>query len=289
MIAFHWEWDPVVVTPLAVSFLLYGIGLTGLWRRAGFGRAVAPWQAGCFLAGWLTLVAAVVSPLHEYGEHLFLAHMIEHELLMAVAAPLLAVSRPLGTFLHAFPRAFRHSLIAAAGAGPVQWLWRALTRPTIATLLHAVAIWVWHIPVLLDGTLQSEMLHRAQHFCFLVTALFFWWAILRRPRRDYGLGALHVFITMIHTGLLGALLTLAPHDAYPLQTQDAPLFGLTPLEDQQLAGLFMWVPGGAIYLCCGLALLWAWLCRRGAQTPGNGWLAVSDRNAPRHDALSADA
>jgi putative membrane protein len=67
---------------------------------------------------------------------------------------------------------------------------------------------------------------------------------------------------MVHTGLLGALLTLAPHDAYPLQTQDAPLFGLTPLEDQQLAGLFMWVPGGAIYLACGLGLLWAWLSHR---------------------------
>ena len=92
------------------------------------------------------------------------------------------------------------------------------------------------------------MLHRLQHICFLVTALFFWWAIFRRPVREYGLGALHVFVTMMHTGLLGALLTLAPRDAYPLQTHDAPLFGLTPLEDQQLAGLFMWVPGGAIYL-----------------------------------------
>jgi putative membrane protein len=262
MIDFDWEWDPFVVVPLVLTFILYNAGLIRLWRRAGVGRGVALWQAASFLVGWLTLVVALVSPLHEYGEHLFLAHMIEHELLMAVAAPLLAVSRPLGMFLHALPRAVRLSLISTSGTRPVQWLWSRLTEPTMATLLHAVAIWVWHIPALLDGTLQSELLHRLQHLCFLVTALFFWWAILRMPRRDYGLGALHVFVTMIHTGLLGALLTLSPHDAYPLQTHDAPLFGLTPLEDQQLAGLFMWVPGGAIYLCCGLALLYGWLSRR---------------------------
>jgi cytochrome c oxidase assembly factor CtaG len=259
---FDWEWDPFVVVPLLLSSALYGVGLIALWRRAGAGRGVTLWQAGCFLAGWLTLVGALVSPLHEYAEHLFTAHMIEHELLMAVAAPLLAVSRPLGTFLHALPRAWRLALIASAGTSPVQWTWRNLTAPVTATVLHAVAIWIWHIPALLDGTIRSELLHRLQHVCFLVTALFFWWAIFRRPAREYGLGALHVFATMMHTGLLGALLTLAPRDAYPLQTQDAVLFGLTPLEDQQLAGLFMWVPGGIIYLGCGLGLIWVWLHAR---------------------------
>jgi putative membrane protein len=264
MIDFDWEWDPFVVVPLTVTFVLYTVGLVRLWRRAGVGRGVARWQAICFLIGWLTLVMALVSPLHEYGEHLFLAHMVEHEMLMAVAAPLLAVSRPLGMFLHGLPRGLRLGSVGAARTQPLQWLWQRLTEPTTATSLHAVAIWVWHLPMLLDGTLQSELLHRLQHVCFLVTALFFWWAILRLPRRDYGLGALHVFITMVHTGLLGALLTLAPRVFYPLQTQDAPLFGLTSLEDQQLAGLFMWVPGGAIYLCCGLAMLYAWLSGPGA-------------------------
>lgn len=75
----------------------------------------------------------------------------------------------------------------------------------------------------------------------------FWWAILRRERRDHGADALHVFATTIHAGLLGALLTLAPHVLYPAQTVDAPSFGLTALQAQQLAGLFMWIPGGAVY------------------------------------------
>lgn len=250
-----WEFDPVVVVPLAVTGVLYAIGLRRLWLRAGIGRGVTRWQAIAFAAGWLTLAGALVSPLHELGEHLFVAHMVEHELLMAVAAPLLTSSRPLGTFLQALPG--RKRVVRAAGT--IAPVWKVLMVPVVATALHGIAIWVWHMPRLLDGTLQSDVVHRLQHVSFLGTALIFWWAILRRPRQTYGEGALHVFATMIHTGILGALLTLAPHVLYPLQTADAPAFGLTPLEDQQLAGLFMWVPGGALYLVAGLALGWLWL------------------------------
>jgi putative membrane protein len=259
MIELEWEWDPLVVVPLVVSLLLYSIGLGRLWTRAGVGRGVSLGRTGCFAAGWLTLVGALVSPLHEYGEHLFLAHMIEHELLMAVAAPLLALSKPIGTFLHALPREWRLILIDLAAAPPLRHGWVWLTTPLIATVLHAIAIWVWHIPAFLDATVESEAMHRLQHISFLVTALFFWWAIIRRPARDHGLGALHVFATMVHTGLLGALLTLAPRVFFPAQTADAPFFGLTALQDQQLAGLFMWVPGGVVYLGAGLYLLASWL------------------------------
>lgn len=263
-----WEWDGWVVVPLGLCATLYLTGAVSLWRRAGLGRGVAPWQAAAFAGGWLALVAALVSPLHEMGEHLFTAHMVEHELLMAVAAPLLAVSRPLGTFLRALPRGVRLALIRRAGTPPVRLCWRKLMHPFVATVLHAVAIWIWHVPAFLDATLVHENLHRLQHLSFLGTALIFWWAILRLPRRDYGVGALHVFATMLHTSLLGALLTLAPRVFYPLQTADAPLFGLTPLEDQQLAGLFMWVPGGALYLAAGLALAGLWLnSAKGASRP----------------------
>jgi cytochrome c oxidase assembly factor CtaG len=149
-------------------------------------------------------------------------------------------------------------LIGAAHAGPVRAGWTWLTGVTSATALHAIAIWVWHIPRLLDATLIHEDLHRLQHVCFLATALLFWWAVLRGPRRLYGLGALHAFLTMMHTSLLGALLALAPHLFYPLQTRGAPAFGLTPMEDQQLAGLVMWAPGGVVYMFAGLGLVAAW-------------------------------
>lgn len=106
-------------------------------------------------------------------------------------------------------------------------------------------------------------MHRLQHISFLVTALFFWWALFRRGRRDYGVGSIHVAITMVHTSILGALIALSPRLLYVLQTKDAPVFGLTPLEDQQLAGLIMWVPAGAIYAGAALALAALWIGFRG--------------------------
>jgi putative membrane protein len=266
-----WEFDPWVVIPLLLSAVLYVRGVVLLWRRAGMGRAIKRWQAACFATGWATLVIAVVSPLHELGEHLFTAHMIEHELLMAAAAPLLAVSRPLGAFLQALPRNIRGGILHASAFWPVRSIWHWLLLPLTATVLHGIAIWIWHIPVLLDATLTSEALHRFQHICFLGTGLIFWWAILRRARREHGVGALHVFATMVHTGVLGALLTLAPRVLYPVQTADAPSFGLSPLEDQQLAGLFMWIPGGVIYLAAGLALLGLWL---GSGRPRGHWIQL---------------
>jgi len=256
---FGWEADAWVAMPLALSLGLYATGLMRLWARAGAGRGVTFWQAGAFAAGWLVLFAALVSPLHEYAEHLFSAHMAEHELLMAVAAPLLALSRPLGVFLSALPGPWRHALASTAHLQTIALVWSTILLPLNATILHGIAIWTWHIPVLLDGTLVSENLHRLQHISFLGTALIFWWAIVRLPRREFGVGALHVFATMVHTGLLGALLTLAPHVLYPRQTADASLFGLSPLQDQQLAGLIMWVPGGALYLLAGLTFAALWL------------------------------
>jgi cytochrome c oxidase assembly factor CtaG len=94
MTRLEWSFDPFVTVPLAITGALYATGVVRLWARAGIWQSVKRWQAACFAAGWLSLFAALVTPLHELGEHLFTAYMIEHEILMAIAAPLLALSRP---------------------------------------------------------------------------------------------------------------------------------------------------------------------------------------------------
>lgn len=254
-----WTFDPWVVGPLLLSGVLYLAGTAALWSRAGAGRGVRPWQVVCYGAGLVALAGALTSPLHAWGERLFTAHMIEHEIIMAVAAPLMAVARPIGSILWALPRPVRLGLGAAGRHGAVRAVWSALTRPAVATILHGVAIWIWHIPALLDATVADTALHRLQHLAFLVTALLFWWALVRRA--DPGAACVHLFATMTHTGLLGALIALTPRVLYPGQTAGAALCGLSPLEDQQLAGLVMWIPAGTVYAGAALAFATAWIRR----------------------------
>lgn len=261
-----WTFDPWVVAPLFLSLAFYLAGTLRLWLRAGFGRGIGFRQAGAYAAGWLTLAAALLSPLHWLGERLFTLHMVEHEIVMAVSAPLLVLARPGGAFAWALPAALRHPVWRIGQARPLRLGWAFLTRPVVATLLHGLAIWVWHVPSLFDATVQHVGIHRLQHLSFLLSALLFWWALVRRCAP--GPAAVHVAITMLHTGLLGALLTFAPRVLYGAQTARAGIWGLTPLEDQQLAGLIMWVPAGTVYAVAALAFLAAWLRR-----PGKAWRA----------------
>jgi putative membrane protein len=252
-----WTFDPWILTPLLVSASLYAAGIFVLWRRAGWGRGIQSWQAAAYVVGWVALAAALVSPLHWLGEHLFTFHMIEHEIVMVLAAPLIAAARPLGALLWGLPKRLRLSLSRLLRMRPAARLWRVLTRPLNATVLHGVAIWIWHAPLPFDAAVTHVPVHRLQHLSFLLTALLFWWSLIRRA--DYGVAVGHLFVTMLHTSVLGALMALAPRVLYQAQTADALHWGLTPLEDQQLAGVMMWVPAGTVYAGAALAFAALWI------------------------------
>jgi putative membrane protein len=253
----QWTFDPWILMPLLVSASLYVAGVVVLWRRAGWGRGIKSWQAAAYMIGWLALAAALVSPLHWLGEHLFTFHMIEHEIVMVLAAPLIAAARPLGALLWGLPERLRMGLSRLLRARSIAQLWRFLTRPLNATVLHGVAIWVWHAPLLFDAAVTHDPVHRLQHLSFLLTALLFWWSLIRRA--DYGVATGHLFVTMLHTSVLGALMALAPRVLYQAQTAEALQWGLTPLEDQQLAGVMMWVPAGTVYAGAALAFAALWI------------------------------
>jgi putative membrane protein len=253
-----WTLDPWVLAGIGLPAWLYGRGLRALWGRAGVGRGVRTWQARCFLAGTLALIVALVSPLDALGGTLFSAHMLQHVVLMMVAAPLLALGAPLVPWLWALPRGSRVRLGAWAKAPVPAGLWGAASHPLGAWLLHAAAIWVWHAPVLYQATLRSEAVHVAQHLSFFGTAMLFWWTafeLSRRRRRKFGVGVLFVFTTAVHSSVLGALLTFSLVLWYPAYAPLTAAWGLTPLEDQQLGGLIMWVPAGLVYVAATLALL----------------------------------
>ena len=256
-----WTYDPWVIIPLYVSGILYLIGTTRLWGHAGHGKGVRQWQVLRFWSGWTLLALALVSPLHWLGERLFVAHMVEHEVLMVLAAPLLAFARPAGAFLWALPRGWRIRVGRAVRWRAVAGFWMVARDPLSATVLHAIALWAWHMPALYQSVLVNTFMHRLQHACFFFSAVLFWWALTNGPGRvrGYGIALACLFFTTLQTGLLGILLALSRHLWYPQQGDYAAIWGLSWLEDQQLAGLVMWVPPSLVYLIVGLYCAARWI------------------------------
>ncbi|MER9673730.1 cytochrome c oxidase assembly protein [Mesorhizobium sp. M0208] len=256
-----WTLALPITLPLTMVALLYAAGAFRLWRRSARSRPLRMRQALLFATGWAILAPALVSPLHALGERVFTAHMIEHELLMAVAAPLLVASRPAAAMMWALPIKLRLAFGAAGQAKVLRAVWAAVSRPLAATFLHGVAIWAWHVPALFEAALAQGVLHYAQHASFFGTGLLFWWVLLPRSGREqaYGSAVMHLFFTSLHTGLLGVLLLVSPRLWYPVNAAGAELWSLSPLEDQQLAGLVMWVPAGLIYGGAALLLAGLWI------------------------------
>ena len=280
----RWGEDPWSLVPLAIALGLYIAGLIWLWRKAGSGRGISFRHAAAFGAGWLILAVALQSPLHFWGERMFSAHMVEHEIVMVVAAPLLVVSRPLIPFLWAMPIAWRRKLGGMRRLRGFRPIWEGATRPLTAWIAHAAVLWVWHIPAVFRAALASEALHAVQHLCFLAAALLYWWSLLcRREGADMqGAGVISLFATSVQTALLGALLTVSSVAWYGTDPRFAAICGLTPLEDQQLAGLIMWVPAGLTYVGAALVLMLRLFgaAERRAQTVDGGPAALPLGSAP---------
>jgi putative membrane protein len=254
-----WEWHPAVTVPLVLTAIFYLVGVRRVWARSSRGRGVRHRDALSFAAGWVALTVAVVSPLHALGAVLFSAHMTQHELMMVVAAPLLVVGRPFVAYAWALPRPWRRRVGAWTRGGLVRRCWLVLTTPAVAWGIHAAALGIWHLPGPYEATLSGGTVHALQHLSFLATALIFWWAMLRPARGAEGQSVVYLFAVTLLTGALGALLAFAPDLWYPRYAATTGTWGLSPLEDQQLGGIIMWVPGGATYLVAALALFAAWL------------------------------
>ncbi len=254
--AFGWNLDPVLIVPLGLSLIIYLVGLRRLSKRA----ASAP-RPTLFLAGWTVLTLSLTSPLHEAGEHSFTMHMIEHELIMLVATLLLAGSSSGAILAWGLPR-FLRQILAGSWKSSLQSLWRRLTDPITATLVQGTVLWLWHAPPLFERALSSSGWHIAQHSSFFISSLLFWWAMLhpRGRSKNYGVSAACLFATSLIGGALGALMSFS---SSPWYAQYAAMgmtgVGLDPLNDQRLAGLIMWIPGGLVHGCAAVLMFYKWI------------------------------
>ena len=254
-----WHWETGVALPLIAAGTAYVLGAR-VWNRRSRRRVVPRWKAAAFVAGTAALALALLSSIDEVAVNLFTAHMIQHELLMALAAPLLVAAEPGVVMLWSLPKGARHGIGTFLSAPVVRRVWARLTRPFEAWLLHAAAIWVWHVPTLFQAALTNETVHFAQHISFFGSGLLYWWAVLHpRRRATLGLSIVSLFGTSVQTAALGALLATSHVVWYPAYGARAAAWGLTALEDQQLAGLVMWIPAGFVYLVAALVVMRRWM------------------------------
>ena len=253
-----WNFDLLILLNLSLLGWLYLHGLRRLWHKAGNGRGVSRGQAASYLGSLAVLFVALISPLDALSAELASAHMIQHMLLMVVAAPLFVLGVPGLVLTWGLARKWR----------PMAASWRrwldtdALGRPLLPWILYAATLWVWHLPSAYQAALIDPLVHDAQHLSFFVMACLFWRMVLaplRRHRLHPLTTVLVLFTTSLHATLLGVFMTLSPALWYDFYTRRTAVWGLTPLEDQHLAGLIMWMPSCLVYPAVAAAVFGMWL------------------------------
>jgi cytochrome c oxidase assembly factor CtaG len=258
-----WNGAPLLLISMGSVTAGYGLGLARIWGRMGLGRGISRWQAGSFAAGVGALVLSLLSPVNALSADLSSVHMIQHMLLMMVAAPLMVLGHPSLAFLWALPASWRPVFgRASRRMGAWRGRWYPFWQPTVAWVVFALALWIWHLPVLYQAALRDQGIHDLQHLAFFGTAALYWRVLLDpvgRIRLNRGAGVLYLFTTSLHATVLGVFMALSPRAWYSDYEARTSSWGLTPLEDQQLAGLIMWMPACAIYAVAAIGIFALWL------------------------------
>jgi putative membrane protein len=258
-----WTLEPSFLIPFGIATAIYIMGTLNIWRRAGKGHGISTRSNLSFSGAVLTLIVIFVSPLDALSDALFSAHMVQHMLLILVAAPLLLFSDFPLAFFWALPRHSAQSLAHVFNQSrTLAHIWRTLSHPICAWILFVFVFWIWHASVLYEAALQNEPIHMLEHSAFLLSGMLFWWVLLKpteQKYRRYGLAIPYLFTTLLQSGILGALITFGSRPWYSDYAASVQSWGLTPLQDQQLAGLIMWILGGAVFTLLTIGYFAAWL------------------------------
>jgi putative membrane protein len=251
-----WSWEPTVLLGIVALVAVYALA----WRRGWLSVTddVSPWFGAPRLRTWFFATGvvvgflALVSPIDTGGDqYLFSLHMVQHLLLMMVAPPLCLLGI-----------AGIHPVLQGA-PGPWRRTWAVLVHPWSATLSFSTVLLVWHIPALYDATLTTEPIHVFEHLSFIAVGVIFWWPIVDPMRgRDtrQWVSPFSKIAMLVASGIpptvLGLIFTIAPHAFYDFYVRAPRLWGLSPVVDQQLAGVVMFGAGNLIYFAAVVAVFW---------------------------------
>jgi putative membrane protein len=226
----HWS----TVIGIAALAALYA------WRSRVEGQRPSVAQQCAFAGGLIAMFFALNGPLHDLSDYdLFSAHMVQHLVLVFLVAPLLLAGTP-GWMLR--------PALRFPGVGPVA---RWLTRPSHCFVIFNVTMAAWHIPGAYNLAMAVHPVHIVEHLMFMATAVLMWWPFLsplpELPRLAYPGQMLYCFLTSLPMSIVAIYIAMADHVLYPAYEAAPRVMALTPLQDQQLGGLIMWVPGGVVF------------------------------------------
>jgi putative membrane protein len=247
-----WSWDPLILLSIGLVAIMYARGLRRIKRRT---KRAPPeiWRAPAFAIGLAVLIVALQSPISTYDNSLFSMHMLQHMLLVLGAAPLLLIGAPLLPLLWGLPHQERRGVgRLLRRRGPLHTLGHLITQPLVAEVLFLSTLACWHVPMLYDAAQGRSITHNLEHAMLLGTAALFWWPLLppagASKQMSRGLAIVYLAAAAVEGTIIGALVTFSSKPLYTTYMLAPRITELSVLQDQQLAGLIMWVPSGLVYL-----------------------------------------
>jgi len=255
-----WIYTPDVAIPMLLTVVVY---FRGRVKRREAGRPVSTGQTITFLLGMLCFVIALQSPLEPLSEHFLFFHQIEHLLMRGLGPLLLILSMPLAPLLQGLPKALRHSVLTPIIRNKaVQWLYKILGHPVIASILFIATLLIWQIPDLHNRALADQSLHNWMHFTMMVTGFFFWWLICdprqKSSRIPFGIRIIVLWLVTIPNTIIGAMITLKRDQIYSAYDVLDGRLAIEIMLDQQLGGIMIWGPGGMMGLIGTAVVFFLW-------------------------------
>jgi putative copper resistance protein D len=264
---FGWTFEPLPTLGIAIALGWWWWAVRRV-RAAHPNNPVPRRRSVAFVGGMTALAFALLSGIGAYDTTLFSIHMVQHVLLMLIAAPLIALAAPVTLLLRVSSAATRRRWILPLLHARVI---RALTFPVVAWIVFAGVLWVTHFSPLFDAALEDPLVHDVEHALFLGSALLFWWpAVALDPspwRMRHPVRALFVFLQMPQNTFLAAVLLNVTTVLYPHYETLARDWGPTPLEDQRLAAGIMWIVGDVVFIVALIAIVYGWMRAEGRDTP----------------------
>lgn len=254
-----WPDDPALVLLLVAGALLYALGVRRLWDGEA-GRAALPrWRVRCAVGALGVTWLALLTPLEPVADTLVGVHMLQHLLLTLLVAPLLVLSRPILVTAMALPRTWRRR-VWRVSAPTIATLRAAVAWSVVAAGAHVATVWVWHVPALYDAALAAPGIHALEHAMLVGGAVPFWWLVAdARGRNATAASVAAVAVVVLGSGALAGLLSFAEAPWLADGTAAAYGWGLSAVEDQQLAGGLLWFPGALAYVVAGAVACMRWL------------------------------